>query len=86
MSGAHINVSRNIPKSTERLITIRVRLLVRFTICLTHTNLWELMGKPWSCMQFIKSCIVFYMSHENLYQYSTASEHALVHVRNFLSP
>ena len=51
-----------------------------------YANLWELMGKPWSCMQFIKSCIVFYMSHENLYQYSTASEHALVHVRNLLSP
>ena len=25
VSGAHINVSRNIPKSTERLITIKVR-------------------------------------------------------------
>lgn len=24
-SGAHINVSRNIPRSTERLITIKVR-------------------------------------------------------------
>ena len=26
------------------------------------------MGKPCSCMQFIKSCISYYMSCENLYQ------------------
>ena len=26
-------------------------------ICLTHANVWESMGKPCSCMQFIKSRI-----------------------------
>ena len=25
-----------------------------FIICLTHVNVWESMGKPCSCMQFIK--------------------------------
>ena len=38
-------------------------------ICITHTNIWESMGKPCSCMQFIKSRILYYKSHESLYQY-----------------
>ena len=33
-------------------------------ICLTHTS----MGKPCSCMQFIKSHIFYYKSRENPYQ------------------
>ena len=60
-------------------------------ICLTHANVWESVGKPCSCMQFIKSCIFYcksrkipyqyYKSHENPYQVlqvtHTESEHAM---------
>ena len=35
---------------------------------LTHTNLWESMGKPCSCMQYIKSHNFYYKSRKNLYQ------------------
>ena len=37
-------------------------------ICLTHANVWESMGKPSSCTQFIKRRIFYYKSHENPYQ------------------
>ena len=37
-------------------------------ICLTHANAWELMGKPCSCTQFIKSHIFYYNSSKNSYQ------------------
>ena len=39
-----------------------------FIICLTHANVWESMGKPCSCVQFIKSRI-FTKLCENPYQY-----------------
>ena len=62
-----------------------------FIIHLTHVDVWGSMGKPCSCMQFIKSRIFHYKSRENLYQYyksrknlyqvlqvmRTASEHAM---------
>ena len=38
----------------------------------THTNVWESMGKPCSCVKFIKSCI--YKSRENPYQYYKSRE------------
>ena len=37
-------------------------------IRLTHANIWESMGKPYSCTQFIKSHIFYYKSRENPYQ------------------
>ena len=39
-----------------------------FIIRLTHANLWESIGKPCSCTQFIKSCILHYKSCKNPYQ------------------
>ena len=38
-------------------------------IRLTHANVWESMGKPCSCTQFIKSRIFYSKSRENPYQY-----------------
>ena len=35
---------------------------------LTCTNVWKSMGKPCSCMQFIRSRIFYYNPRENLYQ------------------
>ena len=43
-------------------------------ICLTHANVWESMGKPCSCTQFIKSRIFYYKSRENPYQYCKSRE------------
>ena len=37
-------------------------------IHLTHANVWESIGKPSSCIQFIKSHIFYYKSRENPYQ------------------
>ena len=39
--------------------------IIRFIIRLTHANVWESMGKPCSCMQFIKSRIFYSKSCEN---------------------
>ena len=41
---------------------------------LTHANVWESMGKPCSCIQFIKSRIFYCKSCENLYQYYKSHE------------
>ena len=41
---------------------------------ITHTNVWESMGKPCSCMQFIKSRIFYCKSCENPYQYYMSRE------------
>ena len=38
-------------------------------IRLTHANVWESIGKPSSCTQFIKSRIFYSKSRENPYQY-----------------
>ena len=43
-------------------------------ICLTHMNVWESMGKPCSCIEFIKSCTFYYKSRENPYQYCKSRE------------
>ena len=45
-----------------------------FIIRLTHANVWESMGKPCSCMQFIKSRIFYCKSRENPYQYYKSHE------------
>ena len=34
----------------------------------TQANVWDSMQKPCSCVQFVKNCILYYMSHENPYQ------------------
>ena len=49
-------------------------MYVQFIIRLTHTNVWEPMGKPCSCTQFIKSCIFYSKSRENPYQYCKSRE------------
>ena len=49
-------------------------MLRRIIIFLTHANVWESMGKPCSCTQFIKSRIFYYKSCENPYQYCKSRE------------
>ena len=43
-------------------------VIIDAIIRLTHANVWKSMGKPCSCMQFIKSRIFYYKSRENPYQ------------------
>ena len=43
-------------------------MVLLFIIPLTHANVWESMGKPCSCIQFIKSRIFYYKSRENPYE------------------
>ena len=38
------------------------------SVCLIHANVWESMGKPYSCTLFRKSCILYCKSGMNLYQ------------------
>ena len=45
-----------------------IRILI---IRLTHVNVWESMGKPCSCTQFI---IFYYKSRDNPYQYYKSRE------------
>ena len=45
------------------------RALLQIIIRLTHANVWESMGNPYSCTQFLKSHNFYYKSHENLYPY-----------------
>ena len=49
-------------------------MIFNFIIRLTHANVWESMGKPCSCTQFIKSRIFYYKSRENPYQYCKSRE------------
>ena len=51
-----------------------VCLLRGLIIHLTHVNVWESMGKPCSCMQLIKSRIIYCKSCENPYQYYKSRE------------
>ena len=41
---------------------------------ITHVNAWESMGKPCSCMQFIKSHTFYCKLRENSYQYYKSRE------------
>ena len=43
-------------------------------IRLTHANVWESTGKPYSCTQLIKSRIFYSKSRENPYQYCKSRE------------
>ena len=46
-----------------------------FIICLTHTNVWESIGKPCSCIEFIKN--IFYCksrARENPYLYKSRDQ------------
>ena len=55
-------------------VTYLIQILTDFIIHLTHANVWESMGKPCSCMQFIKSRIFYCKSRENPYQYYKSCE------------
>ena len=62
-------------------------------IYLTHANVWESMGKPCSCTQFIKSRIFYYKSCENPYQVlqvtresvSGTTSHVRIRIRYYTS-
>jgi len=76
--------STNLPISTvDTTVTVGKQTLLNSSlylyiliIRLTHANVWESMGKPCSCMQFIKSCIFYCKSHENLYLYYKSRENS----------
>ena len=42
--------------------------VVMENLSMSHTNVWESMGKPCSCRQFIKSRLFYYKPRENPYQ------------------
>ena len=56
------------------LAQARPPMINHLIIRLTHANVWESMGKPCSCMQFIKSRIFYCKSRENPYQYYKSRE------------
>ena len=59
-----LNISHHIGKSP----------VIHIIIHLTHTNVWESIGKPCSCTQFIKTRTFYSKSHENPYQYYKSRE------------
>ena len=63
---------------------------VNVITCLTQVNVWEAMGKPCSCVQFIKSRIFYCKSRAICIRYHrAASERAMkleVHMIKSLSP
>ena len=62
-------------KQSTYMIALRARVHRGSSIIhLTHVNVWESIGKPCSCMQFRKSCIFYYKSHVNPYQYCKSCE------------
>ena len=77
---------RSLNKQNQHLMSV---LIMVFIIPLTHTNVWESMGKPWSCMQFIKKLyflpqvvrefISLLQVRWNLYQYYKS--HAFVTIQ-----
>ena len=60
--------------STRASETPDVMVLLFIIIPLIHANVWESMGKPCSCMQFIKSRIFYSKSCKNPYQYYKSRE------------
>ena len=64
-----------------------------FSIRLTQANVWESMGKPCSCMQFIKSRVFNYKSRKNPYlvlqvtreSVSGTTSHARIRIRYYKS-
>ena len=64
---------RHCPSKWKKLCTALHTIHI-FIIHLTHANVWESMGKPCSCTQFIKSCIFYSKSRENPYQYCKSRE------------
>ena len=61
-----------------RQLSLFLIKLLHIIIRLTHANVWESMGKPCSCMQFIKSHI-FTASHARI-RISTSS-HVRIHIK-----
>ena len=88
--------------ASECAMKLKVCVIKIIIIHLTYANtcIWESMGKPCSCTQFLKSRIFYYKSCENPYQYCkspcqvlqvtcTASERPMklkVHMIKSLSP
>ena len=60
--------------STRASETPDVMVLLFIIIPLIHANVWQSMGKPCSCMQFIKSRIFYSKSRKNPYQYYKSRE------------
>ena len=61
-------------------------IVTPFIIRLTHANVWESMGKPCSCMQFIKSRIFYYKSRKNPYQYYQSRENLYQYCKSHVNP
>ena len=57
---------------------MHIKVILCIIIRLTHVNVWESMGKPCSCMQFIKTRI-FTASHARI-RISTTS-HMRIHIK-----
>ena len=60
--------------------------ILKIIIRLTHANVWESMGKPCSCMQFIKSRIFYCKSRENPYQYYKSRENPYQYYKSRENP
>ena len=84
----------SVGKLTIRMIHMHIVLksdtqarYVKFIIIrLTHANVWESMGKPCSCMQFIKSRIFYCKSRENPYQYYKSRENPYQYYKSRENP
>ena len=61
-------------------------MIQHFIIRVTHVNVWESMGKPCSCMQFIKSRIFYCKSHNNPYQYYKSRENPYQYYKSRENP
>ena len=60
--------------------------ILNLIIRLTHANVWESMGKPCSCTQFIKSRIFYCKSRENPYQYCKSRENPYQYCKSRENP
>ena len=60
MSGDHWALSELYQVSSTILMVAWCCDTAPFIMCLTHPNVWESMGKPCNCMQFIKSYTTSY--------------------------
>ena len=73
-------------ESITRLVHLPFCNLLSIIICLTHTDIWESIGKPCSCIQFLKSRIFCYKSHENLYQCYKSRENPYQYYKSCENP
>ena len=68
------------------MVNFFVHIKLRIIIRPTHANVWESMGKPCSCMQFIKSRIFYYKPRENPYQYYKSHENPFRYYKSCENP